>query len=64
MLHSSLCVVVEDPRGRFRVSAKETDIFREPPQYRYGDFNLAYRIASRLNAHRAETRRAAARLLS
>jgi hypothetical protein len=64
MLTSSLCCVIQDARGRYRVSAREADIFREPPQHRYVDFDTAYRIACRLNAHRADERRAAARRLS
>ena len=64
MLHSSLCCVVTDARGRYRVSAKETDILACPRDHRYVSFDLAYRIATRLNAHRADQRREAARRLS
>jgi hypothetical protein len=64
MLHSTLCCVVQNDRGRYRVSARETDLSMTPKQYKYVDFDTAYRVATRLNAHRAEQKRAAARLLS
>lgn len=64
MLHSSLCCVIQDVRGRYRVSAKESDIVKFPPQHRYVSFDIAYRVAGRLNAHRVDERRVSARILS
>jgi hypothetical protein len=59
-MNSSLCCVIQDARGRYRVSGRETDIAQFPKTQRYVSFDVGYRVANRLNAYRRELKRAAA----
>jgi hypothetical protein len=58
-MNSSLCCVIQDARGRYRVSAREADIARFPKTQRYVTFDVGYRVANRLNAYERDQRRAA-----
>jgi hypothetical protein len=59
-MNSSLCCVIQDARGRYRVSGREADIAQFPKTQRYVSFDVGYRVANRLNAYRRELKRAGA----
>lgn len=57
-MNTRLFCLIVDPRGRYRVSCRESDLDRVTPADYFGDFSAAYAAARKLNIHLAERAKA------